>query len=128
MRTKKLNLNHIIKLHEKLIKHTGGISGIRDIRLLDSALESPFAFFDGRWLYPTIQKKAARLTYGIIKNHAFADGNKRIGILAMVEFLKLNGYILNCPHDDLIKLGLSVADGTFDEKDILEFIIKHENK
>ena len=76
--------------------------------------------------YPTIKEQAARLAYGIIKNHPFVDGNKRIGIMVMLVFLEANKVMLNCSDGDLVKLGLSVADGTFNENDILEFIIKHE--
>jgi len=126
MKTKKLNINHIIKLHEKLIYCTGGTAGLRERGLLESALASPFAEYGGFLKYPTIQEKASRLAYCIIKNHPFIDGNKRIGILAMLEFLKINEIEFSYPHDELINLGLSVADGSLDYKDILEFIIKYQ--
>ena len=113
MKIRKLNITHIINLHAKLIKYTGGMTGLRNYGLLDSAVEMPFMSYGGKSLYPGIRKKAARLSYGIIKNHPFNDGNKRIGILAMLELLRINGFRLKCPHDKLIKLGLSVAGGTF---------------
>jgi len=123
---KKLTLNQIINMHESLTQNTGGSAGIRDRGLLESALSAPFATFGGVYLYPTIQAQAARLAYGIVSNHPFIDGNKRIGVLTLLTFLKENGILLDCTNEDLIKLGLSLADGTYDENDVLEFILKHE--
>ena len=76
-------------LHTQLIQQTGGSDGVRDYNLLDSALETPFQSFGGDELYPTIQAKAVRLGYGLIKNHCMIDGNKRIGTHAMLVFLAL---------------------------------------
>ena len=126
MIVQKLRIDKVIDLHESLIKESGGSTGLRDINLLESALAAPFASFDGVYLYKTIEEQTARLVYGIIKNHSFIDENKRIGILAMLTFLKENGVLLDCSDEELVKLGLSVADGTSNEKDIMEFIISHE--
>ena len=68
---KKLKLDQIIKLHEMLLKETGGIPGLRDVSLLESAINSPFQTFDKVSLYPTLERKAARLGYGIVKNHRY---------------------------------------------------------
>lgn len=87
---KKLSKKQILMLHTQLIQQTGGSDGVRDYNLLDSALENPFQSFGGEELYPTIQAKAARLGYGLIKNHCMIDGNKRIGTHAMLVFLALN--------------------------------------
>ena len=76
----KLTKEQILMLHSDLIKKTGGSDGIRDIGLLESALETPFQSYGGEELYPSIQAKAARLCYGLVKNHAMVDGNKRIQI------------------------------------------------
>ena len=119
-------IDDIIYAHELLIKSTGGINGVRDMGLLESAVASPFASYDGFMPYPTVKEQAGRLCYGIIKNHPFIDGNKRVGIMVMITFLEAHGIMLNCLNDDLVQLGLSVTDGTFDEKDILEFIINHK--
>jgi len=121
-----IDIADIIYAHELLIKRTGGITGIRDMSLLESAVAAPFYSYGEFSPYPTIQAKAARLAYGIIKNHPFVDGNKRIGIMVMITFLEAHGIMLDCSDDDLVKLGLSIADSKFDDKDILEFIIKHE--
>lgn len=122
---KKLTKQHIIILHEILVKYSGGADGIRDMGLLESALEAPFISFDGVSNYPTIQSKAARLAFGLIKNHPFVDGNKRIGILAMISFLEVNGIKLACTDDELIKIGLELAEGAADEKMLLDFIVAH---
>ena len=88
----KMTKEQILLLHTQLIEATGGSDGIRDANLLESALESPFQSYSGEELYPSIQAKAARLCYGLVKNHAMIDGNKRIGVHAMLVFLTLNGY------------------------------------
>jgi len=122
---KKLTKQQIIILHEILVKYTGGTAGLKDIGLLESALEAPFITFDGISNYPTIQSKAARLAFGLIKNHPFVDGNKRIGILAMITFLEINGKNLICDDDKLVEIGLGVADNSINEKMLLDFIIHH---
>lgn len=122
---KKLKLDQIIKLHEMLLKETGGVPGIRDISLLESAINSPFQTFDKVSLYPTLEHKAARLGYGIVKNHPFLDGNKRIGLLSMLTFLEINGIELQYTDEELIKTGLALADGTFSEKQLLTWISFH---
>ncbi|WP_251862368.1 type II toxin-antitoxin system death-on-curing family toxin [Clostridium sp. Marseille-Q2269] len=88
---KHLSKEQMMYLHSMAVKKTGGLDGIRDEGLLDSALNSPFQSFAGEELYPSIQAKAARLGFSIIKKHPFLDGNKRIGMLAMMVFLEING-------------------------------------
>jgi death-on-curing protein len=122
---KKLSKHQVVILHEILVKYSGGSDGIRDIGLLESALEAPFITFGGVSNYPTPHSKAARLAFGLVKNHPFVDGNKRIGILAMISFLELNGTKLVCTDEELIKIGLGIADGTIDEKTLLDFILEH---
>lgn len=79
-----------ILLHKDIIAESGGSAEIRDGGLLDYALNAPFQTFSETELYPTLIEKAARLGYSLIKNHAFVDGNKRIGAHAMLVFLALN--------------------------------------
>lgn len=81
----------VLLLHQLLIQETGGGSGVRDLGLLDSALENAFATFDGNDLYPSKEEKAASLGFSLISNHAFVDGNKRIGMYVMLTFLEVNG-------------------------------------
>lgn len=89
-----LTKNQILLLHNQLIMETGGLAGVKDEGMLESAINAPFQTFDGVDMYPTIQHKAARLCFGIVKNHPFVDGNKRIGAHAMLVFLELNGFDL----------------------------------
>jgi death-on-curing protein len=122
---KRLTQTQILNMHSLLIKQTGGIDGLRDEGLLDSALNAPFLSFDGKDLYKTIQAKAARLGFSLIKNHPFIDGNKRIGILSMVVFLEINGVDISCTDEELIDIGLSLADGVMDTKALLKWVIEH---
>ncbi len=100
----RLTKKQVLMLHTQLIESTGGSDGIRDEGLLDSALESPFQSFGGEELYPRIQAKAARLCYGLVKNHAMVDGNKRIGAHTMLVFLAVNGYELKYTQNELVDL------------------------
>ena len=120
-----LNREQIQYLHSKLINATGGIDGIRDEGLLDSALQTPFQAFGGEELYPSVPQKAARLCYGFIQNHAFCDGNKRIGVYAMLVFLELNGIEIDCVDEELVSLGLGVASGKMKDEDIMLWILSH---
>jgi death-on-curing protein len=109
-----------------LIQETGGSDGIRDEKLLESALETPFQSFGGEDLYPSTQAKAARLCYGLIKNHAMVDGNKRIGTHAMLVFLALNGYELEYTQKELSDTILDVAAGRISYEELLNWIIEHQ--
>lgn len=107
----KLTVEDIMLLHEKILDKTGGIRGIRDIGLLEMAVNSPFASFGGEDLYKTLEEKADQLCNSLIRNHPFLDGNKRIGILAMLVFLDLNGKKLNITNEDIVSLGIRIAKG-----------------
>jgi len=109
-----------------LIEATGGSYGVRDEGLLDSALESPFQSYGGEELYPSIQAKAARLCYGLVKNHAMQDGNKRLGVHVMLVFLAVNGYKLRYTQNELSDQILAVADGKKEYEDILQWILEHQ--
>ena len=122
----RLTKKQILVLHSQLIKVYGGSDGVRDEKLLESALESPFQSFGGKELYPSIQAKAARLCYGLVKNHAMIDGNKRIGAHAMLVFMEINGYELEYSQKELIDLILSIAAGKKDYADILHWLIEHQ--
>lgn len=123
---KRLSAEQIKLLHRLLIGETGGLDGIRDEGLFDSAINSPFQTFDGKHVYPSLEQKAARLGFSLIKNHAFHDGNKRIGILTMLTFLELNGIEIDATDDELIAIGLGVADGSITDKELLKWIIDKE--
>nr|WP_027871163.1 type II toxin-antitoxin system death-on-curing family toxin [[Eubacterium] cellulosolvens] len=123
---KRLSKKHIIMLHSQLIEEFGGSDGIRDYKLLDSALESPFQTFDGVDLYPSLQAKAARLGYGLIKNHCMIDGNKRLGAHAMLVFLAANGIDLDYSQKELFDVILGIADGSQAYEDLLMWVMKHQ--
>lgn len=124
---RRLSKEQILMLHSELIRETGGSDGVRDYNLLESALETPFQSFGGDDLYPTIQSKAARLGYGLIKNHCMIDGNKRIGTHAMLVFLALNGIELSYTQKDLYETILDVAAGELSYEGLLEWVLKHQN-
>ena len=124
---KKLSKKQVLMLHTQLIQQTGGSDGVRDYNLLDSALENPFQSFGGEELYPTIQAKAARLGYGLIKNHCMIDGNKRIGTHAMLVFLALNGIELKYTQKELYETILDVAAGNIEYEGLLQWVLDHQN-
>ena len=121
-----LSKEQVIKLHASLIKAAGGSEGIRDEGMLDLALNNPFQSFDGKDLYPSIQAKAARLCFGLVRNHAMLDGNKRLGAHTMLVFLALNGYELSYSQNELSDVILALASGDIGEKEILRWIIGHQ--
>ncbi|WP_298739156.1 type II toxin-antitoxin system death-on-curing family toxin [uncultured Treponema sp.] len=123
-----ISKEQVLKIHTSLIKETGGIDGIRDENLLDSALNSPFQTFDSKELYPEILDKAAQLSYSIIKNHPFLDGNKRIGTHIMLVFLVLNNTRLTYTQKELIDFGLKVADSSLSKGEIKNWIEKRTAK
>lgn len=122
----KMTKEQILLLHTQLLEATGGSDGIRDVGLLESALESPFQSYGGEELYPSIQAKAARLCYGLVKNHAMIDGNKRVGCHAMLVFLALNGYEIEYTQKELSDLILDVAAGKKQYEDILQWLLIHQ--
>ncbi len=123
----KFSKEKVMLLHRLLIEQTGGEGGIRDVGLLESALEACYATFDGRELFPTKEEKAARLCAGLISNHAFVDGNKRIGIYVLLTFLEVNGIALEVTDEELVEIGLSLARGEMKYEELLAWILSHEN-
>lgn len=121
-----LSKTQIIKLHEQLIEETGGLNGIRDEGMLDSALRVPFQIFDGEDIYPSIQQKAARLCFGLVKNHSFVDGNKRIGVHVMLVFLALNGIELRYTQTELSDIILNLAADNIGFSELLSWILTHQ--
>ena len=112
-------------LYRLMVEETGGSYGIRDEELLRSDLEGIFQTFDGKELYPTKEEKGARLGYSLISDHAFVDGNKRIGIYVMLTFLEVNGIPLECTEEELANIGLAVASGEKKYEELLEWVRKH---
>lgn len=106
-----LTVEEITALHDKLIDRTGGSHGLRDQSLLESAVYSAMSGFGDNEAYPSVEEKAARLMFSLTNNHAFVDGNKRIGVFTMLMILQLNNVKIKYTQTELISLGLSVADG-----------------
>lgn len=123
---KTLSKRQVLLLHEQLVAEIGGSAGVRDEGLLESALSAPFQGFGGVDAYPSIQQKAARLGYGLVKNHPFVDGNKRIGAHAMLVFLALNGIELEYTQRELADIILQVAAGRADYDALFHWLIFHE--
>lgn len=120
-----LTVEQVIALHSRLIQATGGLDGVRDAGLVESSLSSAFSTYFGIEKYPSIEEKAARLCYSLVNNHAFLDGNKRIGVYVMLIFLELNGIVLKQTDEEIVKLGLGVASTELDYHAILEYIRNH---
>ena len=115
----------VLLLHRLLTEETGGAADVRDLDLLDSALASAFQTFDGVELYPTKEEKAARIGYSLISDHAFVDGNKRIGMYILLTFLETNGVRLHPSVDEVARVGFAVAKGEMDYDDLLAWIRKN---
>lgn len=122
----KFSREKVLLLHQIVAQTTGGDPNLRDINLLDSALESAFQTFDGKDLYPSKEEKAARICHSLISNHAFVDGNKRIGMYVLLAFLETNGIKIKPDNDEVARVGLSVASGEMKYEDILEWIRENE--
>ncbi len=120
-----LTVDEIIILHDKLIQRTGGSYGIRDKNLLESAIYSAMSSFGDNEVYPSIEEKAARLMFSLTNNHAFVDGNKRIGVFTMLMTLQLNNIKIQYTQSELISLSLSVAAGKIGYERILFWIKEH---
>ena len=116
----------VLLLHQIMAEATGGSVGVRDEGLLDSALEGVFAGFGDQEFYPTKEEKGARLGYTLISNHAFVDGNKRIGVYIMLSFLEMNGIRLQCTDDELVDIGLSVASGRMKYEELVQWVFDHK--
>lgn len=123
----RLSKAQVLQLHQHLIEITGGAVGIRDDGMLDSALNAPFQIFDDVALFPSIIEKAARLGFGLIKNHPFIDGNKRIGAHTMLVFLELNGIHLSYSQEELYTIILGVASGKNTYEGLLQWLYMHES-
>lgn len=122
----KFDVEIVKNIHKIVVEYSGGGEGVREHGLLDSAINSIYQTFLGQELYPTVIEKGARLCYNLISNHAFIDGNKRIGLLTMLTFLELNGVRLDYTDDDLIFLGLSLAQSSLDYENLVKWIHDHK--
>jgi death-on-curing protein len=123
---KRLTREQILLLHCELINTHGGSDGIRDETLLDSAIAAPFQTFDGQSMFPSIQQKAVRLGYGLIMNHPFIDGNKRIGAHVMLTMLAMNGIELEYTQRELYEVIIRVAASEASFEELLDWVLERE--
>ena len=121
-----LTVGEILSLHEKVTEKTGGSRGVRDRGLLESAVFSAGTSFRDTEQYPSVEEKAARLMFAGTGNHAFLDGNKRMGVFVMLITLELNDIPLKFTQEELIELGLSAANGSWNYDNIFDWIKKHK--
>ena len=111
-----LTLDDVIEMHAEQIERYGGAHGLRDRAGLESAMATPQATFGGEWLHDSVPAMAAAYLFHLCQNHAFLDGNKRIGANAAITFLLMNGWDLTLDEDELVSLVLGVAAGVIDKK------------
>ena len=120
-----ISAEDVILIHSRVIEGSGGLDGRRDRDGLEAAVSAPMQTFDRKELYPTDLEKIARLGFGLASNHAFVDGNKRIGAMMTQLLLKWNGYDLTLRSGELAEMFIAIADGTAKEKDLLDWIHRH---
>lgn len=121
-----LTAEQITRLHDDVLKETGGDGGLRDQKLLESALYAPFQCFENVEPYPSLLQKAARLCFGLVMNHPFLDGNKRIGAHAMLVFLALNGVELTFTQHEFSEIIWKIASSEKSYDELLEWVISHQ--
>ena len=121
----KFSKEKILLLHQIIAEATGGSIGVRDEGLLESALETAYASFDGKEFYPTKEEKGARLGYE--KRGIRVYKIKRIGIYVMLSFLEMNGIRIRCTDEELVHIGLSVADGSMSYEALYQWVMEHKS-
>ena len=121
----KFSREKVLLLHQLIAQETGGEVGLRDQSLLDAALAAAFAGVADREFYPSKEEKAAKLGFDLISNHAFLDGNKRIGMYVMLTFLEANGIGVEADNEEVASVGLAVASGTMKYEALLDWVRKH---
>jgi death-on-curing protein len=120
-----LGLAEVVELHRRLLEATGGAAGTRDLGALESAIAQPKTTFAGVDLYPTLVEKAAALCFSLVQNHAFGDGNKRVGHAAMETFLVLNAAEVDAPVGDQERVMLDLAAGRIDRSQLANWLRQH---
>jgi death on curing protein len=121
--TRYLTLEEVLDIHRWALQAFGGPEGIRDRGLVESALAAPQMTFGGADLHPTLAEKAAALAFSLVMNHAFIDGNKRVGFWAMETFLRLNGHCVDCTVEEGERTFLSLADGKMTKEQLTEWLL-----
>ena len=119
---KVIDVEEVLIFHKKIIEQTGGLNGVRDIGLIESALKQAFSTFDGQDLYKEAEDKISVITYGLIKNHGFVDGNKRLGVAVLLLLLRMNDINIKYTQEELVKFGLDISNGKLNENGIKQWI------
>lgn len=112
----------ILHIHSKLISDFGGSDGIRDESMLESALNTPLQTFDSEDLYPTAVDKVVRLSFGLVMNHPFIDGNKRVGAAVLYLGLSTNNVRFEVSDETMIEEFLNLAAGKLDYSSFLTWV------
>lgn len=120
-----ITLKEVLVIHQYAIEKFGGSEGVRDMNLLDSAIQRPYATFDQKELYPTSIEKSAALIESIVKNHPFSDGNKRTGYILMRLTLLLSGNDIEATEQDKYQFVIGIAEARMDYNEIKSWIEKH---
>ena len=120
-----ISAEDVILIHSRVIEGSGGLDGLRDRDGLEAAVSAPMQTFDGKELYPTGLEKIARLGFGLASNHAFVDGNKRIGAMMTQLLLKCNGYDLALRSGEMAEMFIATANGDAKKKDLLDWLTAH---
>lgn len=120
-----ITADDVIAIHSRVIEKSGGLDGLRDRDILESAISAPLQSFGGKELFPTDLQKIARVGFGLAANHTFLDGNKRIGAMVVQLLLKWNGYALHLQQGELADMFIAIADGSAKEEDLLRWIERH---
>ena len=120
-----LTLSEVLELHRRILETSGGMGGLRDLGMLESAIAQPRMTFGGLDLYPDLATKAGALCFSLITNHPFVDGNKRVGHAAMETFLLLSGVEIEAPVDEQERIILAVASGALSREGLAAWLQEH---
>jgi len=122
-----LTFAEIIEIHDYQISHFGGSDGLRSAEMLKSAIGMPSSTFSGEYLHPTIPEMAAAYLFHLVENHPFLDGNKRVGAMASLVFLDLNGYEFDATDEEFTDLVMRVASGEMLKSEVVLFFQQHSH-
>ena len=120
-----INADDVIEIHNRIIQVSGGMLGLRDRAALEAAIAAPMQTFGDEDLFPTETEKIARIGFGLASNHAFIDGNKRIGAMMVQLLLKWNGYTLSLEKGELADMFITIASGAATAEDLHDWILRH---
>ena len=121
-------ISDVLAIHKRQIERFGGLDGIRDEGLLNSALAQPQATFFGELLHPTISEQAAAYLYHLAMNHPFLDGNKRTAFATTIAFLSMNGYELNMTEEEAYNMVMQVAQGEMTKEELSLLLAQYIKK